>query len=847
MRKITFLLSLFLLCIGSVSAQMFEASPAPTNGEFAADTKWYFIQFANSDTYHSAGYLATEGENHINSDGVLLLNGTTKPMSYAGIWCMVGNENDGYTFYNKGAGATHVLGIQNGLAKMYATDNVNGVSTTFDYTQSTSSLAGGPYATFKVHGSDNQYWNNSDAAPKCHITIWNDPDALGDNGSAIKITEVTAEDLQMIEAGIDPLSLVIKPTTIVNGEFAADTQWYRLTIRSTKKTATALWAENNSNNTSNNNSSYNGLFAFTGSLENGYQIYNYYVGAGKGLYGVGNNNEILAWSATPSTFELKQNTATGYQFKLTGDGTKYINDVESQLGLWTAGASATDGGSTFIIEPVTDMDAVAAAWPGIVTTALQSDELTNVTTGGGSKIGEYPAEYVNNLKSKIEALSASTSPSVAAVREIASLYQEREEHVNMPEAGKLYRIISAMPAFETNQGVRKALQNNGQNMGWATASEDNTDIRQIWTLTPVDGGYTLQSQRDEDYPGIQTTQSATYSKSTTATVATLTPLGERQFNIKTNGSNHAFHTGGHSSGAGVSGDIVAWNAGINTGSAWYIEEITMDDLTLSQMKLRAFHDDNVASFPTVGEDMTQVIWPGEYNFSSVSDKADLFTHAAEVCAGTEQAPITASLNDIREYRTLSRRYGFPASVVLEMKAQYSTIMLPGNIAVPQGVTAYNCSSTDNGVLNLERLATGFKANTPYIVEGPVGEKYQLIGYNSQNANASTVTTGLLTGVYEATPAPVGSYVLQIQNGKLGFYLVGDTQPTVGANRCYLTLPAEAAGVRALFFGDGNVTGIETAIGEDTDNDAPVYDLSGRRVAQPRQGLYIVGGKKVFVK
>ena len=29
-----------------------------------------------------------------------------------------------------------------------------------------------------------------------------------------------------------------------------------------------------------------------------------------------------------------------------------------------------------------------------------------------------------------------------------------------------------------------------------------------------------------------------------------------------------------------------------------------------------------------------------------------------------------------------------------------------------------------------------------------------------------------------------------------------------------------------------------------DNNAPVYDLSGRRVVNPKRGLYIQGGKKV---
>lgn len=252
------------------------------------------------------------------------------------------------------------------------------------------------------------------------------------------------------------------------------------------------------------------------------------------------------------------------------------------------------------------------------------------------------------------------------------------------------------------------------------------------------------------------------------------------------------------------------------------------------------------NYPFEIEDgMTQTIWPGEYGFS-VPNK-DLFTNANTALAGNDLAAIEAATANITSYKSLSDSYGYPASVIYEFKAEYGTIMLPGNIAVPTNVTAYNCSEAPNGVLNLQPLTTGFKANTPYIVKGIVGQKFQLIGYNRTNASASTVTTGILTGVYEPTEAPAGSYVLQNQEGRLGFYKVGEEiRPTVGKNRCYITLPSETSGVRALFFNEGTSTGIE-AIETENRPSASVYDLSGRRVEKAGKGLYIIGGKKVLVK
>ena len=249
----------------------------------------------------------------------------------------------------------------------------------------------------------------------------------------------------------------------------------------------------------------------------------------------------------------------------------------------------------------------------------------------------------------------------------------------------------------------------------------------------------------------------------------------------------------------------------------------------------------------IEEGMTQTLWPGEYEFSVPN--ADLFTNANTALAGNDLAAIETAISNLTSYKDLSTSYGYPASVIYEFKAEYGTILLPGNIAVPTGVTAYNCNSTTNGVLNLERLTTGFKANTPYIVQGTVGTRFQLIGYDRTNLSESTLTTGILTGVYENTTAPIGSYVLQNKDGKLGFYKVMEgQQPTVGANRCYVTLPEETSqsGVRALFFSE-ETTGIG-AVGNESPTDAPaVYDLSGRRVEKMQKGIYIIGGKKVLVK
>ena len=55
-----------------------------------------------------------------------------------------------------------------------------------------------------------------------------------------------------------------------------------------------------------------------------------------------------------------------------------------------------------------------------------------------------------------------------------------------------------------------------------------------------------------------------------------------------------------------------------------------------------------------------------------------------------------------------------------------------------------------------------------------------------------------------------------------------------------------AGAQALRFNFGETTGIEGVI-EGTNANAVIFDLSGRRVAKMQKGIYIVNGKKVYVK
>lgn len=83
---------------------------------------------------------------------------------------------------------------------------------------------------------------------------------------------------------------------------------------------------------------------------------------------------------------------------------------------------------------------------------------------------------------------------------------------------------------------------------------------------------------------------------------------------------------------------------------------------------------------------------------------------------------------------------------------------------------------------------------------------------------------------------------------VGFYNASGDD-ALPANRAYLNKPAqEAVNAVAMNFGNGMVTNINTAISAQSADNAPIYDLSGRRVQRTVKGsLYIKGGRKFMAQ
>ena len=180
-----------------------------------------------------------------------------------------------------------------------------------------------------------------------------------------------------------------------------------------------------------------------------------------------------------------------------------------------------------------------------------------------------------------------------------------------------------------------------------------------------------------------------------------------------------------------------------------------------------------------------------------------------------------------------------ATMAVNAAAKYGTFCAPYAVNVPAGVQAYTVSSVVDRVLTLDEVAQTIPANTPVVLFAESGlASVESFGI----AVSGTPTVGLLTGVYENTKAPVGSYVLQDVDETVGFYQVASgKQPTVGANRCYLTV---SSNIKAFFFNEDDATGVNDLNVDLNANDI-IYNLAGQRINKMQKGVNIINGKKIL--
>lgn len=213
-------------------------------------------------------------------------------------------------------------------------------------------------------------------------------------------------------------------------------------------------------------------------------------------------------------------------------------------------------------------------------------------------------------------------------------------------------------------------------------------------------------------------------------------------------------------------------------------------------------------------------------------------------------------NDTYSSAFLFEEVSYPNTVTfnavsdVEGVSNLATFSAPFATVVPEGVTAYYVSTADNTKATMKAIEAGkaIPANAGVILTSTTGTEATMIPATTETAADLTGNKlGNSAGAAKTIAEGDNAYILAGGTDGTAFYK-GKVGTTLGMNKAYLTFVAVSGGEQAISmnFG-GNVTGINQIVNAEQNN-APVYDLTGRRVVRTvKGGLYIKGGNKFIAR
>lgn len=773
MKKFTFLLTLLFAFIGVTShaQDVFRTSDAPSATDWAENTTWYKITL-------KGGYLSTSD---VNENGYLYANKTTEPFADEGSWwCIVGDNETGYKFYNKAAGVNKVLGVskmdQDGKARAEMCD-VNSTKLATNFVSNTNGNTNNVFY-FKEKNS-NVYVNQRDG----FFSNWTSG-GNGDGGSAFRFyeTSITIENTKvkaLLHTSITNAKAVegTAPGQYTTEKIQAAQKVYDATTSTTADLAKAI-----SELTPNNPVAgvlYRLVSAYDG-FENTQHVK-------KTIYAKGNS---MMWgteaTSNPTEYWLFEPTANGFYLKNAAthayvntaaqlqnttsrvvtiswplkDGKPVANirtgnDSPFHAGGHNSGAgvssslmgygnfgSETGGASAWYIVPAT-LENVHTITGESATAAYPSNE-------SADQVGLYSAKDVKNYANECNNLTTATSLDNAV---------EAFNNLNVPTVisfsnNKYYRFVNVATSTDGNENT---LGSKDGKAFCSTATNKNIDY--VWQVLSAENG---------------------------------------KYNLK------------HATGL-------------------YLQQVQN------------------------GTNAQTALGGNKHNYELRNTKAGVFKlysdgngRPAQVEKATSNANYINGWDTNSEWKILEVNYvDVPMNSAGEQKV--ATTCLPFDASNVEGAEVYTGKLNDaKNVLNMTKLEGGIPANQGVVLVGTADKATITIGATTATIGENDLR-GTIANIAFTDDAPRTNYLVFGKNGETaGFYAPSASVASIPANKAYLETSALSTAAIALNF-NGTTTGVNTVVLGENGVNAPVFDLSGRRVAAPvKGGVYIQNGKK-FIK
>lgn len=777
MKKFTFLLTLLFACIGVTShaQDVFKTSDAPSATDWAENTTWYKMSLKNF-------YLSTL---NVDANGYLYANKTDQFYGEQSWWCIVGNEETGYKFYNKRAGVNKVLGVskmtEDGKARAEMCD-VNSTNLATNFVSNTNEKTGDNVFYFKEKNS-NVYVNQRDG----FFSNWTGG-GNGDAGSSFRFYEVTDKETDLATELTNQKNVLHTAITNAEAVVGDGLGYYTSTkIEAAKAVynATSATADDCRNalaaltpNQPEANTLYRLVSAYDG-FENTQHVK-------KTIYANGNS---MMWgteaTSNPTEYWLFEPTANGF----------YLKNAATHAYVNTAAQLQNAASRVVTISwPLKDGKPVANLRTGSDSPFHAGDHNSGAGVSSsligyghfGSETGSASAWYI--VPATIENINSITAEAVSARYPATDKGQ-----VGLYPTNEVNALVNVCAPFATTTSLDEAISTfeNISSLPTLITFDNNKYYRFVNVGTSTNGNEnTLGSKDGKAFCSIATNMNIDY-------VWQVLSAGNGKYNLK------------HATGL-------------------YLQPVQN------------------------GPDAKTALGANESNYELRNTETGVFKlyNTSGYPAQVEtNASNTNYLNgwdgNNAKWKIFEVNYvEVPMNLVGEQKV--ATTCLPFDASNVEGAEVYTGKLNDaKNVLNMTKLEGGIPANQGVVLVGTadkatitIGATTAAIGENDLQGTNTVITLA------DDTRA---NYLVFGKNGETaGFYTPSASVASIPANKAYLNASALSTPAIALNF-NGTTTGVNTVVLGENGVNAPVFDLSGRRVAAPvKGGVYIQNGKK-FIK
>ena len=187
-------------------------------------------------------------------------------------------------------------------------------------------------------------------------------------------------------------------------------------------------------------------------------------------------------------------------------------------------------------------------------------------------------------------------------------------------------------------------------------------------------------------------------------------------------------------------------------------------------------------------------------------------------------------------------------------AQSYTVCLPMTVNTSEVTngTFYELASYSDETLHFSEVSGTTNAYKPYLfVTSAAGVVLSgdITTYTDQDLT-TTVSGASMIGTIGSQTLVSGTNTYYGYRASDGVFVQVGTGAGahIKAYRAYIQIPGPTlARTLNISFGDGETTGVSERAIVNSEKSAPVYNLSGQRIGQPKRGLYITNGKKIIIK